>query len=48
MHALDMSRALPELMSPDLDAWFADPVVQGYQRSMNPELPLSSSDRSGE
>jgi hypothetical protein len=36
MHALDMSRALPELMTPELDQWFADPIVQGYNRQMNP------------
>jgi hypothetical protein len=36
MHALDMSRALPESMTPEVEAWFADPVVQGYQRAMNP------------
>lgn len=36
MHALDMSRALPEAMTPEVEAWFADPVVQGYQRAMNP------------
>jgi hypothetical protein len=31
-----MSRALPEVMTPALAQWFADPVVQGYQRQMNP------------
>jgi DinB superfamily len=36
MHALDMSRALPEAMTPELEQWFADPVVQGYNRQMNP------------
>ncbi|MEX0784628.1 MAG: DinB family protein [Dehalococcoidia bacterium] len=36
MHALDMSRALPEAMTPQLEQWFADPVVQGYNRQMNP------------
>lgn len=35
MHALDMARALPEAISPALEEWFADPVVQGYQRIMN-------------
>jgi hypothetical protein len=37
MHALDMSRALPEQMTPELEQWFADPVVRGYQRAMNPD-----------
>lgn len=37
MHALDMSRALPEKMTPELEQWFADPVVRGYQRAMNPD-----------
>lgn len=36
MHALDMSRALSPERTPDLQDWFADPVVQGYQRAMNP------------
>ena len=37
MHALDMSRALPEKMTPELEQWFADPVVRGYQQAMNPD-----------
>ena len=37
MHALDMSRALPDAITPALEEWFADPVVQGYQRVMNPD-----------
>jgi hypothetical protein len=36
MHAVDMMRALPELRSPELDAWFDDPVIRGYQAAMNP------------
>jgi hypothetical protein len=26
---------MPERMTPELQAWFADPVVQGYQAQMN-------------
>ena len=37
MHAVDMMRALPELKSPELDAWFDDPVIRGYQAAMNPD-----------
>lgn len=37
MHAFDMLRALPELHSPELDAWFDDPVIRGYQAAMNPD-----------
>jgi hypothetical protein len=40
MHALDMSRALPEMDSPELQQWFADPVVQGYQAMMNREAAV--------
>ncbi|MCC7364037.1 MAG: DinB family protein [Dehalococcoidia bacterium] len=36
MHAVDMSRAIPEAITPEVAEWFADPVVQGYQRQMNP------------
>lgn len=35
MHALDMSRALPDRVTADVQEWFNDPVVQGYQRMMN-------------
>lgn len=35
MHALDMSRALPGRITPEVQAWFDDPVVQMYQRMMN-------------
>ena len=35
MHALDMSRALPGRITPDVQEWFDDPVVQMYQRMMN-------------
>ena len=35
MHALDMSRALPDRVTPEVQAWFDDPVVQMYQRMMN-------------
>jgi hypothetical protein len=34
MHAMDMSRALPERQA-ELAPWFDDPVIQGYQRQMN-------------
>ncbi|MGE3075861.1 MAG: DinB family protein [Dehalococcoidia bacterium] len=34
MHALDMSRALPERQAA-LAPWFDDPVIQGYQKAMN-------------
>ena len=35
MHALDMSRAVPDRVTPDVEQWFDDPVVQMYQRMMN-------------
>ena len=35
MHALDMTRALPEVMTPELESWFDDPVIRGYQAAMN-------------
>jgi hypothetical protein len=35
MHALDMSRALPERLTPELQAWFDDPIVARYQAAMN-------------
>jgi hypothetical protein len=34
MHALDMSRALPDRQAA-LAPWFDDPVIQMYQKSMN-------------
>jgi hypothetical protein len=34
MHAMDMSRALPERQA-SLAPWFDDPVIQGYQKAMN-------------
>lgn len=34
MHAMDMSRALPERQA-SLAPWFDDPVIQGYQKQMN-------------
>ena len=34
MHAMDMSRALPDRL-PGLAAWFDDPIIQGYQKQMN-------------
>lgn len=37
MHACDMSRALPDAMTPEIEAWLSDPVVQGYQKMMNPD-----------
>ena len=36
MHVVDMLRGLPELASPELDAWFDDPAITGYQAAMNP------------
>jgi hypothetical protein len=36
MHAVDMTRALPERITPELTAWFDDPVIAGYQKAMNP------------
>ena len=35
MHAVDMVRALPEVVTPELEAWFDDPVIRGYQSAMN-------------
>ncbi len=35
MHVIDMVRALPEVITADLEAWFDDPVIQGYQAAMN-------------
>jgi hypothetical protein len=35
MHVVDMLRALPELTSPELDAWFDHPAIRGYQAAMN-------------
>lgn len=35
MHALDISRALPERVTADVQEWFSDPIVQMYQRMMN-------------
>lgn len=35
MHALDMLRAMPERVTPDIERWFEDPVIAGYQRAMN-------------
>ncbi len=34
MHAMDMSRALPERQA-ELAPWFDDPMIQGYQKAMN-------------
>jgi hypothetical protein len=34
MHAMDMSRALPDRQAA-LGPWFDDPIIQGYQRQMN-------------
>jgi hypothetical protein len=36
MHVIDMLRGIPARRTPDLDAWFDDPVIRGYQASMNP------------
>ncbi|MBI5948379.1 MAG: maleylpyruvate isomerase N-terminal domain-containing protein [Chloroflexi bacterium] len=35
MHALDMLRAMPGRLTPELEAWFDDPVIRGYQAAMN-------------
>ncbi|OAI41284.1 hypothetical protein AYO38_04015 [bacterium SCGC AG-212-C10] len=35
MHAVDMMRAMPGRMTPELAAWFDDPVIAGYQAQMN-------------
>jgi hypothetical protein len=35
MHAVDMVRALPEHDTPQMRAWFDDPVIAGYQAAMN-------------
>lgn len=35
MHAVDMLRAMPERMTPRLEHWLDDPVVQMYQKAMN-------------
>ncbi|MGI8926848.1 MAG: DinB family protein [Tepidiformaceae bacterium] len=35
MHALDMLRAMPERLTPAMQAWFDDPVIAGYQAAMN-------------
>lgn len=35
MHAMDMSRALPERQA-ELAPWFDDPAVRAYQKAMNP------------
>lgn len=36
MHAVDMARAFPERVTPELQRWFDDPVIAGYQKAMNP------------
>ncbi len=38
MHAVDMMRALPERWSPEIEGWFDDPAVRGYQKAMNPAV----------
>lgn len=35
MHAVDMLRALPDRLNPDIQKWIDDPVVQGYQQMMS-------------
>jgi hypothetical protein len=35
MHAVDMARAMPEVLTPEFKAWIDDPVIAGYQASMN-------------
>ncbi len=35
MHVVDMVRALPEAVTPELEAWFDDPAIRGYQAAMN-------------
>jgi hypothetical protein len=36
MHAVDMARAFPGRITPELQQWFDDPVIAGYQKAMNP------------
>lgn len=36
MHVIDMLRGIPQRMTPELEAWFDDPVIRGYQAAMNP------------
>ena len=36
MHAVDMARAMPEVLTAEFKAWIDDPVIAGYQASMNP------------
>lgn len=36
MHVVDMTRALPEVLTPELEKWFDDPAIRGYQAAMNP------------
>lgn len=36
MHAVDMCRALPDVITPELEAWFDHPTIRGYQAAMNP------------
>jgi hypothetical protein len=36
MHVVDMARALPEVKTPELEAWLDDPIIRGYQAAMNP------------
>ncbi len=35
MHAMDMVRALPEVVTPELEAWFDHPAIANYQAAMN-------------
>jgi Mycothiol maleylpyruvate isomerase N-terminal domain len=35
MHAVDMARAMPEVLTPEFKAWIDDPVIAGYQAAMN-------------
>ena len=37
IHAVDMMRGLPDRPTRDLDDWFDDPMVRGYQQQMNAE-----------
>ncbi len=36
MHVVDMLRALPERQTAEVRAWIDDPIIAGYQKSMNP------------
>lgn len=35
IHVVDMLRALPERLTPDVRTWVNDPLIAGYQKAMN-------------